>query len=141
MCFVLYYLPQTCSRFTCLDILNTLNPPRVSKDNNLQQEQPYVPPDPRKQMENARLLSKYVFPRQYGLASVFTLDPRIIQMQQMPTYADRTEEIKACRFLSPSVFFSHIHSRSSEERTVQNANPGETCSLVTGADDLEKRKV
>ncbi|EIM91099.1 uncharacterized protein STEHIDRAFT_48583 [Stereum hirsutum FP-91666 SS1] len=73
-----------------------MNPSSLSKRGDQKQELPYELPDPQKQMDNARLLSKYVFPRQYGLASVFTLDPWIVQSQQGPTYADRTEEIKVC---------------------------------------------
>ncbi|KAH9846656.1 hypothetical protein C2E23DRAFT_872250 [Lenzites betulinus] len=33
---------------------------------------PWVDPDPRQQMEQARNLAKYVFPRQYGLTNPFT---------------------------------------------------------------------
>ncbi|KAJ7067067.1 hypothetical protein C8F01DRAFT_980512 [Mycena amicta] len=49
-------------------------------------------PDPRKQMEAARRLSKYVFPRQYGLASPFRFES---QSSMLPDFSNRDPHIAA----------------------------------------------
>ncbi|KAJ7170830.1 hypothetical protein C8R43DRAFT_68505 [Mycena crocata] len=72
-------------------ILNRLNPP---------QPKPKVPPeyhvdpDSRKQMDDARHLAKYVFPRQYGLASVFRFQTSKRESFKIPNFDDREHEIK-----------------------------------------------
>lgn len=139
--FIIISLLRRYSRFTPLDILNIMNPLSLSKRGDQKQELPYELPDPRKQMDNARLLSKYVFPRQYGLASVFTLDPWIVQNQQ-PTYADRTDEVKVCCYVGSSIArFSYSCSAFVEKRAMQNANTGEARPGLIGKDDLDEREV
>ncbi|KAJ7227315.1 hypothetical protein GGX14DRAFT_347245, partial [Mycena pura] len=54
-----------------------------------------VDPDPRKQMDNARNLAKYVFPRQYGLASPFKFQTSPRESLNLPDFSDRENEIKA----------------------------------------------
>ncbi|KAA1467623.1 hypothetical protein DENSPDRAFT_769983, partial [Dentipellis sp. KUC8613] len=51
------------------------------------------------QMEHARHLSKYIFPRQYGLANAFTptVQPKWLP-HKLPDYADRENEIKTYDF-------------------------------------------
>ncbi|KAJ7126861.1 hypothetical protein C8R44DRAFT_616666, partial [Mycena epipterygia] len=70
------------------DVLNCLNPqakPKIAPE-------PYVDPDPRKQMDNARYLAKYVFARQYGLASPFKFQTSRREAFKIPNFNDR--EIK-----------------------------------------------
>jgi hypothetical protein len=68
------------------DILNVLNPcfHRASKIQ-------FQARDRHKRMEDARHLSKYVFPREYGLATVFA---SATKAYKYPDFADREDEIK-----------------------------------------------
>ena len=55
----------------------------------------WVDPDHRQQMEHARHLAKYVFPRQYGLKNAFTVGPLGRYGSFWVTnYLDREQEIK-----------------------------------------------
>ncbi|KAI0775159.1 hypothetical protein BD413DRAFT_471462 [Trametes elegans] len=55
----------------------------------------WVDPDPRQQMEYARHLAKYVFPRQYGLSSPFVaLGSHSSSYVRQPDYLGREQEIK-----------------------------------------------
>ncbi|KAI0635989.1 hypothetical protein C8Q77DRAFT_1052682 [Trametes polyzona] len=54
----------------------------------------WVDPDPREQMEKARKLSKYVFPRQYGLSNPISSDSTQTSYAPQPDYVDREHEIK-----------------------------------------------
>ncbi|GLB40371.1 putative telomerase reverse transcriptase [Lyophyllum shimeji] len=58
----------------------------------------YVDPDPREQERHTRHLSKYVFPRQYGLASPFTETDLKRHVFGLPDYTDREFEIKVPAF-------------------------------------------
>ncbi|OSX57793.1 hypothetical protein POSPLADRAFT_1155955, partial [Postia placenta MAD-698-R-SB12] len=52
-------------------------------------------PDPVARAEDVRHLSKYVFPRQYGLASPFVSSERpVFQPQKAPDYLEREVEIQ-----------------------------------------------
>ncbi|KAJ7285127.1 hypothetical protein C8J57DRAFT_1052219, partial [Mycena rebaudengoi] len=51
-------------------------------------------PDPRKQMDDARHLAKYVFPRQYGLPSVFLFYTSNKGAIQTPDFSDREQQLK-----------------------------------------------
>jgi|SRR5712671_321972 len=68
------------------DILNVLNPcfRRATKAH-------FQARDHHKRMEDARHLSKYVFPREYGLATVFA---SAAKAYKYPDFADREDEIK-----------------------------------------------
>ncbi|PBK75723.1 hypothetical protein ARMSODRAFT_404731 [Armillaria solidipes] len=50
--------------------------------------------DPRQQQEKARHLSKYIFPRQYGLSSAFTFKTSKWGPATTPTFTDRGAEIR-----------------------------------------------
>ncbi|KAK0500404.1 hypothetical protein EDD18DRAFT_827251 [Armillaria luteobubalina] len=50
--------------------------------------------DPRQQQEKARHLSKYIFPRQYGLSSAFTFKTSKWGRPVTPTFTDRGAEIR-----------------------------------------------
>ncbi|KAI0359808.1 hypothetical protein OH77DRAFT_1493323 [Trametes cingulata] len=54
----------------------------------------WVDPDPRQQMEHARHLAKYVFPRQYGLSNPFVSPSHRTSYARQPDYLDREHEIK-----------------------------------------------
>ena len=54
----------------------------------------YVDPDPRMQAEQARNLSKYVFPRQYGLSNAFERSIGGKGGWVVPDFEDREGEIK-----------------------------------------------
>ncbi|PCH42205.1 hypothetical protein WOLCODRAFT_72670, partial [Wolfiporia cocos MD-104 SS10] len=54
-------------------------------------------PDPRKQAENVRHLSKYIFPRQYGLSSAFIVSKPETQDFKPPNYLNREAEIQEAR--------------------------------------------
>ncbi|KAI9456001.1 hypothetical protein F5148DRAFT_384085 [Russula earlei] len=74
--------------FSCLyaDILNVLNPsfrPSVKTQ--------FLVRDHHKKMEDARYLSKYVFPREYGFATVFT---SAYKAHKYSDFAEREDEIK-----------------------------------------------
>ncbi|KZP22725.1 hypothetical protein FIBSPDRAFT_910389 [Athelia psychrophila] len=77
------------------DILNRIYPSylRKPKVNPVQ----YVDPDPKVQAEHARHLAKYVFPRQYGLSSVFHVSAPQSKFVAVPIphFSDREKEIKA----------------------------------------------
>ena len=72
-----------------VDVLNRLRPsyfkkPRVDFAT-------YKDPDPRALANDARHLSKYIFPSQYGLSSAFMHRK---QTYQQPDFSDREQEIK-----------------------------------------------
>jgi hypothetical protein len=67
------------------DTLNVLNP------SSRQSKSWYQTHDHHKRMEAARHLSKYIFPREYGLATVFTSSAKA---HKYSDFADREEEIK-----------------------------------------------
>ncbi|KAJ7030377.1 hypothetical protein C8F04DRAFT_961521 [Mycena alexandri] len=71
------------------DILNRLNPPqpKIAAEG-------YVEPDARQQMDDARHLAKYVFARQYGLASPFKFQTPKYASLKIPNFNDRENEIK-----------------------------------------------
>ncbi|KAL4243808.1 Telomerase reverse transcriptase [Abortiporus biennis] len=74
-------------------ILNRLNSPARPVTNN--QQQHWEDPDPRKQLEDARHLSKYVFARQYCLSSPFVVNSADkYQAYKIPDYFDREQEIQ-----------------------------------------------
>ncbi|KAF9468017.1 hypothetical protein BDZ94DRAFT_1154632, partial [Collybia nuda] len=50
-------------------------------------------PDPRDQAKMARHLSKYIFPRQYGLSSPFQFTSQTRGAFKLPNYQDRESEI------------------------------------------------
>ncbi|KAG0702505.1 hypothetical protein DFH29DRAFT_774015, partial [Suillus ampliporus] len=50
-------------------------------------------PDPRQEAQNARLLSKYIFPLQYGLSNVFSQPSAAKEIYKQPNFADRELEI------------------------------------------------
>jgi hypothetical protein len=68
------------------DILNVLNPPARRSKRDWHETH-----DQHKRMEASRHLSKYVFPREYGLATVFT---SYAKAHKYSDVADREEEIK-----------------------------------------------
>lgn len=72
--------------------------PAYRRRPNIQPDK-YVDPDPKKQEENARHLSKYIFPRQYGLANPFSGSQSKKNAFQIPDYSDRESEIKVIDFL------------------------------------------
>ncbi|KAF8206273.1 hypothetical protein K438DRAFT_1578197 [Mycena galopus ATCC 62051] len=90
------YLVLSLHFFTCIfffchkDILNRLNPPQPKA--NI--PEPYADPDPRKQMDDARHLAKYVFARQYGLASAFKFQTGKYESFKIPNFDDREHAIK-----------------------------------------------
>ncbi|KAF8440398.1 hypothetical protein L210DRAFT_3400793, partial [Boletus edulis BED1] len=51
-------------------------------------------PDPLDLAKDARHLSKYIFPSQYGLSSVFMFATSQKQTYQQPDYSDRDQEMK-----------------------------------------------
>ncbi|THH09180.1 hypothetical protein EW146_g8757 [Bondarzewia mesenterica] len=74
-------------------ILNILNPANSQGSKALSET--YRPPDLRKQMQDARHLSKYIFPRMYGLSNVFSLPSPPRPSSKLPDYIDREDEIKS----------------------------------------------
>ncbi|KAJ7773424.1 hypothetical protein B0H16DRAFT_149066 [Mycena metata] len=70
-------------------ILNRLNPPqpKIAAED-------YVEPNARQQMDDARHLAKYVFARQYGLASPFKFQTPKYASLKIPNFNDREDEIK-----------------------------------------------
>lgn len=62
----------------------------------------YKDPDPRILAKDARHLSKYIFPSQYGLSNVFVFANRKESYKQ-PDYSDREQEIK----VRVSLMFEH----------------------------------
>jgi len=67
------------------DVLNALNPSFLRSTKASWQAR-----DHHKRMEDARYLSKYVFPREYGLATVFSA----AKAHKYSDFADREDEIK-----------------------------------------------
>lgn len=70
----------------------------------------FVDPDPKEQARKARHLSKYIFPRQYGLSSPFVMTHRKREVFNLPDYTDRELEIKV-RFsdlFTPTVFIARL---------------------------------
>ena len=79
-----------------LDLLNRIDPAYHQKPKIKPHE--FVDPDPREQTKNARHLSKYVFPRQYGLSNPFVATSRKKETFNLLDYSDREVEIKVHRF-------------------------------------------
>ncbi|KAI0719340.1 hypothetical protein C8T65DRAFT_706384 [Cerioporus squamosus] len=74
------------------DLLNRIYP---SWQSSSRDDGSWSDPDPRQQMEHARHLAKYVFPRQYGLESAFsTSSGPSYGSFRFPDYMDREQEIK-----------------------------------------------
>ena len=67
------------------DILNVLNPSSQKSNSTFRQRRDY-----HERMEAARHLSKYLFPREYGLATAFAS----VRAHKYPDFADRSDEIK-----------------------------------------------
>ncbi|KAJ7707576.1 hypothetical protein B0H17DRAFT_917647 [Mycena rosella] len=81
------------------DILNRLNRAQPKhKGKGKGTPAPYVDPDPRKQMDDARHLAKYVFARQYNLASPFKFTASKWESFKLPNFNDREAEIKVLLF-------------------------------------------
>ncbi|KAG6908673.1 hypothetical protein DXG01_003687 [Tephrocybe rancida] len=74
-------------------ILNRISPSYL-RPQKIEPHQ-YVDPDPKTQQQHARHLSKYVFPRQYGLDSPFLFSSSKKDAFRTPEYLDREAEIKA----------------------------------------------
>ncbi|KAF8273247.1 hypothetical protein EI94DRAFT_1564525 [Lactarius quietus] len=67
------------------DILNILNSSSKQSKSTFRQRRDY-----HERMEDARHLSKYMFPREYGLATAFAS----VRAHKYPDFADREDEIK-----------------------------------------------
>ena len=67
------------------DILNILNPSSQKSKSAFRQRR-----DHHERMEDARHLSKYLFPREYGLVTAFAS----VRAHKYPDFADREDEIK-----------------------------------------------
>jgi telomerase reverse transcriptase len=76
-----------------LDVLNEIKPAYRGKQ--LLSEEGYQDPDPKAQAMHARLLSKYVFPRQYGLPSAFAQDPSLPAANQSRNQLQKDQDIQA----------------------------------------------
>lgn len=64
----------------------------------------------RKQQDNARHLAKYVFPRQYGLASAFdSIDAKAVSSSPLVDFKMREGEIKASHSLMSCDICSSYH--------------------------------
>ena len=74
------------SYISTTDILNALNPSFRLSARALWQAH-----DRHKKMEDARHLSKYVFPREHGLTTVFS---SAVKAHKYSDFADREDEIK-----------------------------------------------
>ncbi|KAL7279239.1 hypothetical protein ACG7TL_007079 [Trametes sanguinea] len=73
-------------------ILNRMYPCWLAKSHG---DEMRVDPDPREQMEHARHLAKYVFPRQYGLSSPFGFAASSQWIgSRLPDFLDREQELK-----------------------------------------------
>ncbi|KAG6899964.1 hypothetical protein C0993_004865 [Termitomyces sp. T159_Od127] len=89
------YLPKSNKFVVGFPVKHILNriypsyrrPPKVDPDQ-------YVDPDPKEQLQHARHLSKYVFPRQYGLNNPFFITNLRKNAFNAPDYLDREAEIK-----------------------------------------------
>ena len=76
-----------------IDVLNRFHPAWYS--NTQSTSAAWADPDPRQQMERARNLAKYVFPRQYGLNNTFSSGSSGTYGSLRTTdYLDREQEIK-----------------------------------------------
>ncbi|KAG1808930.1 uncharacterized protein BJ212DRAFT_1229448, partial [Suillus subaureus] len=73
------------------DVLNRLKPSYIKHTVN---PETFRDPDPRDEARNARHLSKYIFPLQYGLCSVFTSQVPSKEHYEQPDFTDREREIK-----------------------------------------------
>ncbi|OBZ72156.1 Telomerase reverse transcriptase [Grifola frondosa] len=98
-----YYVPHTNKIIIGLPpkhILNRLHPSYRGKPPMPPGE--WVDPDPRKQMDDARHLAKYVFPRQYNLSNPFVLEKsKQRHAFRFPDYLDREQEIKESSCKTP----------------------------------------
>jgi hypothetical protein len=79
------YMREILLSYNDIDILNVLNPSFRRSTRVRFQARDY-----HKRMEDARHLSKYVFPREYGLATVFAA----AKAHKYSDFADREDEIK-----------------------------------------------
>ncbi|CCM03069.1 uncharacterized protein FIBRA_05189 [Fibroporia radiculosa] len=80
---------------TPTDILNRLNSAYKRKSKAKACSEPWVDPDPREQAKNARHLSKFVFPRQYGLANpFFVAEHAALQALKQLDYSNQEDEIE-----------------------------------------------
>ncbi|KAF7374776.1 Telomerase reverse transcriptase [Mycena sanguinolenta] len=91
-------------------ILNRLNPPQPKP----KVPAPYVDPDLREQMDHARHLAKYVFARQYGLASPFKFQMSKYEAFKFPNFDDREHAIKARVVIQNSAKAERSHSVTGE---------------------------
>ena len=76
------------------DVLNRIYPSWLSKA-----ARDLVIPDAREQMEHARDLAKYVFPRQYDLENPFVMSATLRYNAMRPDWMDRDVEIKVSQTL------------------------------------------
>ncbi|KAI0300910.1 hypothetical protein BC826DRAFT_905511, partial [Russula brevipes] len=83
------YMRMSVRSYICTDVLNVLNPSFRQSAKTWRQTR-----DHHKRMEAARHLSKYIFPREYGLATVFT---SAAKAHKYSDFADREDEIKKAR--------------------------------------------
>lgn len=96
------------------DILNRIDPSYHRKPKIRPED--YVDPDPRTQAEHARHLSKYVFPRQYKLSSVFNQPAR--WKASAPDFSDRESEIQVllsffCLMTFKYLLSQHLQAKGS----------------------------
>ncbi|KAK7690659.1 hypothetical protein QCA50_005758 [Cerrena zonata] len=73
-------------------ILNRLNPSLKGKQGAVAST---PEADPRKQMENARHIAKYVFPREFGLPNAFEIEKPFAGGMRLPNFLDREDQIQA----------------------------------------------
>ncbi|KAG6812970.1 hypothetical protein H0H92_015089 [Tricholoma furcatifolium] len=86
----------------------SLRPPKVEPSE-------YVDPDPKEQQQYTRHLSKYVFPRQYGLKCPFVTTSTSKSLLDIADYTDREEEIKlqvAGDKLDASIILEYVSEQS-----------------------------
>lgn len=118
-----------------IDILNRLRPaylrqPKISPHD-------YVDPDPRLQAEQARNLSKYVFPRQYGLSNAFERSTTRGSGWVVPDFEDRDNEIRVWFTSSPLCTAPLFWDIFLVEREMQNSKEAERGGSPAREDDLE----
>jgi Ser-tRNA(Ala) deacylase AlaX len=92
------------------DILNILNPSSPKSKSTFRQRRDY-----HERMEAARHLSKYLFPREYGLATAFAS----VKAHKYPDFADREDEIKVRVEYVPR--YSNLFRCYKESRQVKDA--------------------
>ena len=80
------------SRLMPVDVLNLLRPSYFKKPGV--DPSAHGDPDPLALAKDARHLSKYIFPSQYRLSSVFVFPTNRKPTSQQPDYSDREHEIK-----------------------------------------------